>query len=210
MTIQTKEKRNQILDHMIVDNDYEGIRDQDGWETLTLTVKCDYPDCYDAILVRLASTMPAHSQTVDHSPIVGRATIPVVDVKVVELEMTNKVINHGAVKGMVKDWTWSDMSIVQAHFAIEGTLNTIRANLSDTEFEHDMWSYAGLTRFVMDCYEELLENYIVRDESGFHELQSLIEEEYDNEIEEINNRVRVLNQKDQNWAYLGKLLDQNL
>jgi hypothetical protein len=32
---------------------YEGIRDQDGWETLELTVRNDYPQLADLILKEL-------------------------------------------------------------------------------------------------------------------------------------------------------------
>ena len=44
------------VDKIIIDKEYEGIRDQDGWETLELTVRWDYannPEFAEKILKNL-------------------------------------------------------------------------------------------------------------------------------------------------------------
>ena len=38
---------------IIIKELYEGIRDQDGWETLEMSVRYDYPQMADLILDRL-------------------------------------------------------------------------------------------------------------------------------------------------------------
>lgn len=43
------------IDQIIDKEDYEGIRDQDGWETLTFTVAAAYPQLVNRILDRLQS-----------------------------------------------------------------------------------------------------------------------------------------------------------
>lgn len=40
---------------IIEQEDYEGIRDQDGWETLTLTVQTEHPADADEILKELGA-----------------------------------------------------------------------------------------------------------------------------------------------------------
>jgi hypothetical protein len=41
------------IDKIIDDECYEGIRDQDGWETLILTINIEYPKLAKKIIERL-------------------------------------------------------------------------------------------------------------------------------------------------------------
>ena len=41
------------IDKIIKDNDYEGIRDQDGFETLEETIREQYPKMVKQIIARL-------------------------------------------------------------------------------------------------------------------------------------------------------------
>ncbi|KKM26336.1 hypothetical protein LCGC14_1585690 [marine sediment metagenome] len=42
-----------IIDTIIKKQLYEGIRDQDGWETLNLTIRSEYPWMAELIIERL-------------------------------------------------------------------------------------------------------------------------------------------------------------
>ncbi len=55
-TIQTKEQRDQILDQMIEENDYFGLQQREGWDTMSMTVQRNHPHCFDALLVRLTTS----------------------------------------------------------------------------------------------------------------------------------------------------------
>ncbi len=108
---------------------------------------------------------------------------------------------HDYFKGLVKPWGWDELLIAHTHFAIKGSLNTIRASLTEADVDNKLWSYVDLSKFVKDGYGDIL----TVDTLTVVELMSIIEDHYDVEIDEINNRIRSLNNPTQNWAYLIKV-----
>jgi hypothetical protein len=200
-TIQTKEQRDQLLDQIIVENDYEGIRDQDGWETLTLTVKSDYPNWCDALLVRLATHQFANPQAVD------RATKPVV-----ELDLSTKKVWIGynpetdtAVKGLVENWGWAELNLIQVHFAIKGALNIIRTSIVEKGYDPEILSITEFSEFVLDSYDELLSAFMLNNDDEGYSMCKIVKECYLPELSEINDHIHELKRKSQNWAYLTKV-----